>query len=120
MKIIALLLLATPVHAAEIRCPDRWTPIGWTQQGAAPGERVRGAGVIVGPIENNGELRGDERKTRSGYEVRFAGLGQYVEPLGKWAYCDYGPDARLLRQLPHDTRECVAKMRRASATLDCR
>jgi hypothetical protein len=120
MRITLLLLVAAPLHAVEIRCPDRWTPDGWTAQGSAPGARVRDAGVIVGPVENRGDLRGAERKTKSGYEVRFTGLGDYAEPLAKWAYCRYGPEARLLRQLPNATSECVAQVERAGAVLRCR
>jgi hypothetical protein len=120
MKMLALLLLAGPLQAAEIRCPDRWAVSGWIAQGSAPGARVRDAGVIVGPIENRGELRGDERKTRGGYEVRFAGLSDYAEPLTMWAFCRYGLDARLLRRLPGATSECTASVQEASATVKCK
>ncbi|WP_332879093.1 STY0301 family protein [Massilia sp. S19_KUP03_FR1] len=120
MKFISLLLLAAPLHAVEIRCPERWAPEGWGAQGSAPGGRVRDAGVIVGPLENRGDLRGAEKKTEAGYEVRFAGLNDYAEPLTKWAYCSYGLNARLLRKLPDATTECVAKVRRASAAVACK
>lgn len=121
MKAAAVLLLVlTQVHAAEVRCPGQWTPAGWIAQGSAPGTRVRDAGVIVGPIENHGDLRGNEQKTRGGYEVRFTGLNDYVEPLPKWIYCSYGPDAQLLRKLPVATSECVARVRAKEASLECK
>jgi hypothetical protein len=119
MKIAALLFVLMPVHAAEISCPDRWTPNGWIVQGSAPGARVRDAGVMVGPIQNRGDLRGSERKAKGGYDVRFAGLGDYVEPLDRWVYCSYGLDARLLRKLPDSTSECVARVRGKAATVQC-
>ena len=121
MKTAAVLLLVvTQVHAAEVQCPDHWAPAGWVAQGAASGARVRDAGVIVGPIKNHGDLRGNERKTRGGYEVRFTGLNDYVEPLPKWIYCSYGLDARLLKKLPDATSECLARVRAKSATVQCR
>lgn len=120
MKIAALLLVVLQVHAAEVRCPHQWAPAGWVAQGSAPGARVRDAGVVVGPIENHGDLRGDERKTQAGYEVRFTGMNDYVEPLPKWAYCSYGPDARLLRRLPDATTECLARVRAKATTVQCK
>jgi hypothetical protein len=120
MKILVLLILAAPVHAADIYCPDRWSPVGWITQGSAPGARVRSAGVMVGPIDHRGELRGREHKKNNGYDVHFAGLSDYAEPLSKWAYCSYGNDAKLLRQLPDTTTECVVKLRPAGASLLCR
>lgn len=80
------------------------------------------AGVVVGPLERRGDLRGEDRKTKTGYEVRFAGLNDYIEPMAKWAYCRYDVDARLLRKLPDDTGECLAivKQKRGEAKLQCR
>jgi hypothetical protein len=120
MKIAALLLVVTQVHAFDARCPDQWAPAGWVAQGSAPGARVRDAGVLVGPVENHGDLRGAERKIQAGYEVRFMGMNDYVEPLSKWIYCSYGPDARLLRKLPVKTSECVARVSAKAVTMQCK
>ena len=126
MKLLVLLVLAAqvaPLHGVEIHCPDRWSPKGWITQDSAPDTRVRSAGVMVGPIENRGELRGQERTLKDGYDVRFAGLSDYAEPQAKWAYCSYGTaetEAKLLRRLPDTTAECVAKVRPAGVSLQCR
>lgn len=124
IALILLSLIAATVEAGEIHCPARWsTQAGWIRQGtAAPGAKVVDAGVVVGPLELRGDLRGEDRDTKTGYEVRFAGLNDYVEPLVKWGYCRYDVDARLLRQLPDNTGECVATMQRkpVAATLRCR
>lgn len=121
MKMIALLLLITPVvHAGDISCPARWAPKGWIAEGAAAGQPVRDMGVIVGEMEPRAVLRGSERKTGSGYEVRFSGLSDYEKPVSKWAYCSYGPDARLLRRMPETTRECVAILRKTTASMRCK
>lgn len=120
MKIAVLLLVMAPLHAAEVRCPDQWAPAGWIAQGSAPGARIRDAGIMVGPVETNGVLRGAERKIKGGYEVRFAGLNDYIEPLAKWMYCGYGKEARLLRKLPDATSECIARTAGAMTTVQCR
>jgi hypothetical protein len=120
IKIAALLLVATQGHAAEVRCPDQWAPAGWVAHGSTSGARIRDAGLMVGPLENHGDLRGDERKTQEGYEVRFTRLNDYVEPLPKWAYCSYGADARLLKRLPDATTECLARVRAKAATVQCK
>jgi hypothetical protein len=121
MKMIALLLLVTPaVHAGDISCPARWAPAGWIAEGAAPGQPVRDVGVIIGEMEPRAVLRGRERKTRGGYEVQFSGLSDYGEPVSKWAYCGYGPGARLLRRMSETTRECVAIVRKTEATMRCK
>ena len=121
MKMIALLLLITPiVHAGDISCPARWAPAGWIAEGAAAGQPVRDIGVIIGDMEPRAVLRGREHKTRGGYKVRFSGLSDYGEPISKWAHCGYGPDARLLRRMPDTTRECVATLRQSTATMRCK
>jgi hypothetical protein len=52
MKMIALLLMVTPVvHADDISCPARWAPAGWIAEGAAVGNPVRDIGVIIGEME---------------------------------------------------------------------
>jgi hypothetical protein len=113
------LLAAQVVHAGEpIRCPKVWTEAqGWIKRGAAPGGHVTSAGVMLGPADGNGDLRGLERKKDR--EVLFPGLNDYVDPLQKWAYCSYGPDVRLLRRLPDSTGECVARIGE-SATVQCK
>jgi hypothetical protein len=121
MKMIVLLLLFTPVvHAGDISCPARWSPAGWIAEGAAAGQLVRDIGVIVGEMEPRAVLRGSERKTRGGYELRFSGLSNYGEPVSKWAYCGYGVDARLLRRMPDTTKECVATLGKSTATMRCK
>ena len=122
--IIPLLLAVSSTQAGEIQCPSRWSmQTGGIQQGTAATEaRVLDAGVVVGPLALRGDLRGEDHETKTGYEVRFAGLNDYVEPLAKWAYCRYDVDARLFRRLPDNTGECVAmvRLKPAAATLRCR
>lgn len=124
MKLALIMLLAAQVNAAEVICPAKWAPTPeWTQRGAAPGVHVSYVGVMVGAIESNGELRGDERDIKGGYEVRFRSLNAFVDPVQKWAFCSYGNgDARLIRRLPDGTAECVATFRKrpASASVNCR
>lgn len=93
------------------------------QRGMAQGKQVTYVGVMVGPMEMNGDLRGDDRDFKGGYEVRFLGLNDFVDPVQKWAFCSYGRgDARLIRQLPDATDACVATFhkRPAGATVKCK
>jgi hypothetical protein len=95
-----------PRIVEEVVCPARWAPAPrWTQRGSAPGKHIAYAGVLVGPLHLNGELRGMDRSIKNGTEVRFMGLNDYVEPVEKWAYCSYGRDnARLLHRLREYSR----------------
>jgi hypothetical protein len=116
----ALLLVTPIVYAGDISCPARWAPAGRIAEGAAVGQPFRDIGVIVGEMKPRAVLRGSERKTRGGYEVRFSGLSNYGEPVSKWAYCGYGPDARLLRRMPDTTNECVATLGKSTVTMRCK
>jgi hypothetical protein len=118
---ITLLLLVPTVQAAELQCPDRYptqdmqltAPPGWIGR-VDGGARLTGAGALVGKPEDKGELRGQDRKTRNGYEIRYAGLNDYRDPLQKWVFCSYGHGAeiRLFQRMPDDTSECLVKYRR--------
>lgn len=98
--LFASLLLASAVHAAELQCPDCYpgqdielsAPQGWAGR-VDGGARLIGAGAVVGKPEEKGELRGQDRKTKDGYEIRYAGLNDFQEPLQKWVFCSYGQGA---------------------------
>jgi hypothetical protein len=119
--LFASLLFISAAQGAELQCPDRYpakdleltAPQGWTGH-VGGGARLIGAGALVGKPEDNGELRGQDRKTRDGYEIRYAGLNDYLEPLQKWVFCSYGHggEIRLFRRMPDDTGKCTVKYRR--------
>lgn len=113
------LLAAAPAFAEQFPCPERYpakevhiaeVPHGWHGYGTVrAGRRLSGAGMILGAVELRGELRGSDRKTRDGHEVRFDMDPASAE--GKWVYCGYG-EVELLRRVPDGTTECVVKHRR--------
>lgn len=117
----ASFLFISTAQAAELQCPDRYpaqaielaAPQGWTGR-VDGGARLIGAGALVGQSEEKGELRGQDRETKDGYEIRYAGLNDFQEPLQKWVFCSYGRggEVRLFRRMPDDTDECLVKYRR--------
>jgi hypothetical protein len=119
--LVAPLLFISAAQATELQCPERYpakdielpAPEGWTGR-VDSGARLIGAGALVGKPDKRGELRGQDRKTRDGYEIRYAGLSDYLEPLQKWVFCSYGHggEVRLFRQMPDDTDECLVKYQR--------
>lgn len=119
--IFAPLLFILTVQASELQCPDRYpaqdielpAPHRWTGR-VDGGARLIGAGALVGMPEEKGELRGQDRKTKDGYEIRYAGLNEFQEPLQKWVFCSYGQggEVRLFRRMPDDTDECLVKYKR--------
>jgi len=121
--LLLVLVVAQMAGAAEIDCPSRWEQVpGWAQIGRAASTRVTSAGMMVGPLNLNGELRGVDRIAKDRAEVRFANLNDYVEPVEKWMYCSYGLDARMARRLPDNIAECIATIRKRAgmASIRCR
>lgn len=113
--IVAIPALA---HGEEWRCPDRYPSTGMTLPApAAWTGRLEGnallttGGVLVGPPDVNGELRGEERKVKDGYQTSYRGLNDYRELQPKWFFCGYGlgGEIRLLHRLPDNTEACFVK-----------
>lgn len=109
MKTIALLALALPAAAQEIKpCPEQFpvdaikiaAPAGWVGI-APPVLRLTGADVVeIDP--RNGAMIGRRRKTKGGYEVEYSELA----PGAVWLACRYG-NLALAQRLPDKTDRCV-------------
>lgn len=122
--LFAPLLFISAAQATELQCPEHYpaqdielpAPQGWSGR-VDGGARLIGAGVLVGKPEDKGQLRGQDRKTKDGYEIRYAGLNDFQEPLQKWAFCSYGlgGELRLFHRMPDDTDECLVKHKRNRA-----
>ena len=120
MKILLLaaVLLASPTRAAEqrIECPARY-PVediklpetGKWDTGLVMGQLpLEGGGMAIGPLSQRGELRGSERKIKSGFETRF-GFNRHEDPPEKWFLCYYGAggSVQLARRVADTTTACT-------------
>ena len=81
------------------------------------------AGLLTGPPEDNGELRGGDLPNDTGRRFNFAGTSDDGE---KWVYCDYGNGngLRLAYRLPVGIKRCetdepMTHRRLASARIRC-
>jgi len=120
MKILLLaaVLLASPTRAAEqhIECPARY-PVeviklpetGKWDTGLVMGQLpLEGGGMATGPLARRAELRGSERKIKSGFETRF-GFNRNEDPPEKWFLCYYGAggSVQLAQRVADTTTECT-------------
>ena len=126
-RILPLLcVLYAQVTFADTRivCPDAYPASLITTKGVpgqwkgivhipGPDLALQSAGVIAGSAHQQpqGIQRGIEKKTKKGFEIEFAALDAFTEPLEKWMYCAYGAggEVQLLQKLPDDTKACKAE-----------
>lgn len=130
----ALLLwvaLAPAAQAQVIECPKFYpwqdTPVAEVPyqhkgQGFVAKAKLSGAGMYAGELNGRGELMGDSKKVKGGFDVDF-GFGR--EP--KWLVCSYGTsgDIRWWEQIDAKATRCTLKLREGgqdpmSASLACK
>lgn len=115
MKIILLAVLSLPVAAPaaeqRIECPARYPAAdvmlpetGKWATGRVLGRRpLEGGGMLIGPLEQQGELRGSDERIKDGFRTSF-GFNPEQDPPGKWFLCYYGRDGSVqLAQRVTDT-----------------
>jgi hypothetical protein len=84
------------------------TPQGWTGW-YLPDARIKlvGAGVLLGPVQLNEEMKGEVEGRKDGTFVnRFVLTGGTAPTLEKWMTCNYGAVFFQAIQLPITTKEC--------------
>lgn len=111
-----------PVKADQrIVCPSAVTsdqikvqgPAGWT--GAYLPDiqlKLDGAGARLGPLEQEGVLKGDVIQKGDTVEHKYSLTGGVADQLDKWMVCTYSSNVYLARKLPSATRECTVIYRR--------
>jgi hypothetical protein len=118
MKVALLLLVLAPAAAAQvIECP-KFYPWQDTQIAEVPHQhrgtgfvakaQLSGAGMYEGELNGRGELQGDRRKVKGGWDVRhgFAPGGQ------KWLVCSYGAgEVTWWEQLDPKVTSCTLQTR---------
>lgn len=110
-----------------LHCPSQYPGVelmsGLRQQGwyaptvGSAGSPLNQAGVLTGPAEQNGELRGGELANGSGRRFNFYGTEEDGE---KWLFCNYENgrnDLRLMRAIPISIKRCETNERRARGRL---
>lgn len=88
-------------------------PAGWT--GAYVPDlklRLEGAGARLGPLEQEGVLKGDVIQKGDTVEHKFSLIGGVADQLDKWMVCTYGSNVYLAQKLPSATKECTVTYQR--------
>lgn len=96
---------------------------GWRAQAESErGLSLTEAGLLTGPPEDNGELRGSDLPRDIGRQFNFYGTSEDGE---KWFYCSYGKyGRRLTHPLPVEISRCetseqMARGRLVAASIRC-
>lgn len=110
--LLAALLVVPVVHGQVIECPNAYP--------GKPAARLIGAGMYTGERGGNGELIGDRRAVKGGWEAAF-GFG----PEPKWLVCYYGSgEIQSWQQVDSKVTRCTLKVRegrdRTAAVATCR
>jgi hypothetical protein len=124
ISIFLLLLPSLALADTALVCPDNYpasllttkgVPAGWKGIAHVSGLRLvlQSAGVLVGPPDREIQalLRGEEKKTKTGYTAKYSGLTRFSEPQGIWVFCAYGMggDVQLLQRVPDNTDTCTVE-----------
>ncbi|MEW6369490.1 MAG: STY0301 family protein [Pseudomonadota bacterium] len=114
LLLLAALSLALPAQATEqrIECPARYPAEDimlpqtgeWTTGLVPAGIPLEGGGMLAGPIDQRGELRGSEQRIKGGFITSFA-FEREQKPPGKWFICHYG-HVQLARRVADTTTAC--------------
>lgn len=110
-------LLAPAVHAQVIECPKFYpwqdTPLAEVPyqhkgKGIVAKAKLSGAAMYTGEMGGQGELQGDGRKVKDGWDVDY-GFG----PEPKWLVCTYGKsgDVTWWEQIDSKVTRCSLKVR---------
>lgn len=122
--LLSILLIPGSVLATEqIRCPDTYPsndtviarPAKWNSAVVLGNQPLISAGMLTGPIEIRGDLRGQEKKIDNGHEIRYR-FDRIQHPPEKWVQCSYGDGGaiRLVKRVRDDTTECILTLTRAA------
>jgi hypothetical protein len=110
--LISLLLACGTVRAEVIECPPAYplapTPLADDSKAFASRSLLFGGGVFIGELGGTGEMRGDDRAVKDGYDVRF-GFGPN-EP--RWFVCSYGRDGAISSWRTINVKATSCMMRR--------
>lgn len=95
MRAALLLLLCGTAQAQVIECPATFpyapAPLASDSKGIIEPSRLSGGGAYLGELGGRGELRGDAKKVKGGFDVQFGfGAGEQ-----KWFVCGYGRDGAI-------------------------
>lgn len=113
-------LIAPVAHAQTIECPKfyPWQDTPLTEvpyqhkgKGVVAKAALSGAGMYTGELGGRGELQGDGKKVKGGWDTEF-GFG--TEP--RWLVCRYGKsgDIAWWEQIDSKATRCTLRQRDAS------
>lgn len=95
-RILLALLLPLPAMGAQvIECPKFYpwqdtrlaeVPYQHRGKGFVAKARLTGAGMYIGELNGRGELQGDGRKVKAGWEIQH----RFTQGELKWLVCSYG------------------------------
>lgn len=74
--------------------------------------KLDSAGARLGPLEQEGVLKGDVIQKSDTVEHKFSLTGGVADQLDKWMVCTYGDNVYLAQKLPSATKECTFTYRR--------
>lgn len=110
----ALMILAPAAQAQVLECPKFYpwqdtvlteVPYNHTGKGLVPKGRLAGAGLTIGEFNGGGDIQGDRKQVKGGWEVDFGVLRGR-----KWFVCHYEPgNTSWWEQL--DDKETACKLK---------
>lgn len=129
--ILTSLLLASTAHAQGIECPKFYpwqdTPLSEVPhehkgKGIVAKAKLTGASMYAGEMGGQGELHGDRKKVRGGWDVQYG----FAPRDARWLVCSYGGgDITWWEQLSTKATRCKLEVRETggdpmSAKLACK
>lgn len=114
MMTLLLSLACGTAHAQAINCPPAYplesTPLASDNKAFVSRSLLVGGGVYLGDLGGIGEMRGNDRLVKGGYDVRF-GFGQSES---KWFVCRYGRDGNIhaWRTIDAKATSCMMRQRK--------
>jgi hypothetical protein len=124
-------LIVSTAHAQTVECPKFYpsqdtslaeVPYQHKGKGIVSKAKLSGASMYIGELGGPGELRGDDRQVKGGWDVNY-GFGR--EP--KWLVCSYGRNGDVMWWEPIDSKatHCTLKIREGGrdpmdVTLTCK
>jgi hypothetical protein len=118
MRALLIACFITPtVWAQTVECPKFYpsedtslaeVPYQHKGKGIVAKGKLTGAGMYIGEPGGQGELRGDDRQVKGGWDINY-GFG--TEP--KWLVCSYGRngDVTWWEQIDSKATRCTLKIR---------
>lgn len=126
-RALLLLALAAPAYAEVAECPKLYpaemVPIDGAQRQRSNGGFVTraalsGAGMFTGEIGGQGELAGERREAKGGWDAKFG----FAAGDQRWLVCTYGAGGEITwwRRMDARSTSCALQVRGPSGKVDAR